>query len=99
MTEIELGRPRRRSFQELADRNQNDGLTWFIASVLQAEKLGSPLAGSLREQAKAGRLRQSELVKELSATAPVKMLFPIAGLILPALLIVIIGPAFLQFMK
>lgn len=99
MMEIELGKPRRLCFEELADKNQNDDLTWFIMSVAQAEKLGSPLARALKEQAKAGRERQSELVKELSAVAPIKMLFPIAGLILPALLIVIIGPAFLQFMR
>ncbi|MDP1808228.1 MAG: type II secretion system F family protein [Actinomycetota bacterium] len=98
LTEIELGRPRRLAFQELADRNQNDDLTWFITSVTQAEKLGAPLARTLKEQAKSSRRRQSELVKELSATAPIKMLFPIAGLILPALFIVIMGPAFLRFM-
>ena len=98
LTEIELGRPRRLAFQELADQNQNEDLTWFITSVMQAEKLGAPLARTLKEQAKSSRRRQSELVKELSATAPIKMLFPIAGLILPALFIVILGPAFLQFM-
>jgi len=96
MTEIELGKPRRQSFQELADRNRNDDLTWFVTSILQAEKLGSPLAQSLKEQARAERQRQGELIRELSATAPIKMLFPIAGLILPALFIIILGPAFLQ---
>ena len=99
MMEIELGKPRHESFRELAEKNKNEDLTWFITSVLQAEKLGSPLARALKEQAASGRERQSELVKELSAVAPVKMLFPIAGLILPALMIIVIGPAFLQFMQ
>lgn len=99
MNEIELGKRRKQSFQELADRNRHESLTWFVSSVMQAEKLGSPLVQTLKEQAKAGRERQTELVEELSTTAPIKMLFPIAGLILPALFIVVLGPAFLQFMQ
>lgn len=98
LTEIELGRPRRLAFQKLAEQNRNDDLTWFVTTVMQTEKLGAPLARTLKEQAESGRRRQSDLVRELSATAPIKMLFPIAGLILPALFIVIMGPAFLQFM-
>ncbi len=99
LIEMELGKARRQALLELAGKHRNDDLNWFVSSILQAEKLGSPLAQALHEQARAARERQSQLVKEFSATAPVKMLFPIAGLILPALLIMVMGPAFLQFIR
>lgn len=96
---IEVGEPRRTAFKALIDKTRCESIEWFISAILQSEKLGSPLAGALREYAMQSRERQKELVRELTATAPVKMLFPIAGLILPALMIVILGPAFLQFMQ
>lgn len=99
MDEIEIGKARRKVFIETAEKSDIDEVRWFIAALLQTEKLGTSLAEVLRDQAKSGRAHQKEVAQELSATAPVKMLFPIAGLILPSLLIVIIGPAFLHFLK
>lgn len=97
MTEIALGRPRRIVLKELSEETGLDELSRLITSILQSDRLGAPQAEALKLQARVSRERQGELIRELSATAPVKMLFPIAGLILPALFIVIIGPAFLQF--
>lgn len=99
LKEIELGKPRRRAFLETAEKSQVDDLKWLVAAVLQSEQLGTPLVKALREQAIAGRERQQELTEELSATASVKMLFPIAGLILPSLMIIVMGPAFLRFLE
>ena len=96
---IEVGEPRRAAFKAVIEKTRCDSIEWFVSAILQSEKLGSPLAGTLREYAIQSRGRQKELVRELTAIAPVKMLFPIAGLILPALMIVILGPAFLQFMQ
>lgn len=92
-----LGKPRRLIFEQMAASVNVDAFTAAIGAILRAEQLGAPLADALRKQAAAARAAHEEVVKELSATAPVKMLVPIAGLILPALLIVIIGPAMLQF--
>ncbi|HEB12330.1 MAG TPA: type II secretion system F family protein [Actinobacteria bacterium] len=99
LKEIALGKSRRRVFIETAQKSQIDDLRWLVAAVLQSEQLGTPLVKALREQAKASRERQKERTEELSATASVKMLFPIAGLILPSLMILIMGPAFLRFLE
>lgn len=97
LDERALGKSRRPALEKMAATVKVDSFTAVVGAILRAEQLGAPLADALRKQAKAAREAHEEVVRELSATAPVKMLLPIAGLILPALLIVIIGPAFLQF--
>ncbi len=97
LDERALGKSRKLVFEEMAASVNVDSFTAAVGAILRAEKLGAPLADALKKQAMAARVAHEEAVKELSATAPVKMLFPIAGLILPALLIIIIGPALLQF--
>jgi Flp pilus assembly protein TadB len=97
LDEMAVGKPRGLALQAVARKNQIETLSTLIASIARAERLGSPLSDVLREQARAARESHEEVVRELSATAPIKMLGPIAGLILPALLIVIIGPALLRF--
>ena len=97
LDERALGKSRRLAFEEMVGSVNIDSFTAAVGAILRAEKLGVPLADALRKQAMVARAAHEEVVKELSATAPVKMLVPIAGLILPALLIIIIGPALLQF--
>lgn len=98
LDEIALGKPRRAALEESARANKVDSLTALVSAILRAEKLGAAPAAVLREQARHARERHYELTRELSATASVKMLGPIAGMILPALLIVIMGPAVLHFL-
>ncbi len=95
---IALGKPRRQALEELSQSTGVEALTSCVAAVLRADKLGVQLVQTLRDQADLTRATHSALIGELSAKAPVKMLGPIAGLILPSLLIVIIGPAILQFL-
>ncbi len=97
LDERALGKSRKLVFEEVAASVNVDSFTAAVGAILRAEQLGVPLANALRKQALAARAAHEEVVKELSATAPVKMLVPIAGLILPALLIIIIGPVLLQF--
>lgn len=99
MSKIDVGKPRRAAFEEMARESGISELVWLVSAVSQSEKLGAPLASALKGLAAAGRNRQKDLVKVATAAAPIKMLFPIAGLILPSLLLVIIGPALLQFLS
>lgn len=96
--EIALGKVRRVALESAVAQTQVEAFTLLVRAVLRAEKLGAPLAVVLREQARVGREQQEQMIRELSAKAPIKMLGPIAGLILPALMIVILGPALLRFM-
>jgi tight adherence protein C len=98
LDEIAIGKSRRRALLKAAGDIQMEMFTALTAAIFRAEKLGTPLADVLKDQARSAREFHEESVRELSATAPVRMLGPIAGLILPALFIVVLGPALLRFL-
>ncbi len=98
LAEIEIGESRRLAISRLAKRNDLRDLQLFVSGVIQAEKLGTPLVKALHVQVKAGRERHRRWVKEEAKKASIKMLFPVAGLILPALFAVFIGPVFIKIM-
>jgi len=98
LAEIDLGRTRRRALSDLASRNRLRELSLFVSAILQADKLGTPLAAILSIQSEEARSLHRQWVQEMSAKAPVKILFPLAGLILPALFGVLIGPVIIKMM-
>ncbi|MCL5291157.1 MAG: type II secretion system F family protein [Actinobacteria bacterium] len=98
-TQLDVGKPRREAFLELSDRADVDDLKILISSVLQAEKLGTPLSMILTEQSRDIKTRHRQWARASSAKAPIKMLFPLTGLILPALFIVLLGPIALKLLQ
>lgn len=97
--QIDVGKTRREAFTSLAERSDVDDLKILISSVLQAEKLGTPLSRLLAEQSRDMKTRHRQWAREAAAKAPVKMLFPLVGLILPGLFIVLLGPLLLKFFE
>jgi len=92
LAQIATGKSRQEALKELADRYQSEEMSLFVNTLRQADKLGTPLATALSQVSLLAREKQKQKVKELVAKAPVKMLFPTAALILPALLVVVMGP-------
>lgn len=92
LAQVATGKSRQEALKELADGYESEEMSLFVNSLQQADKLGTPLATALSQVSLLARERQKQKVKELVAKAPVKMLFPTAALILPALLVVVMGP-------
>jgi tight adherence protein C len=92
LSEMRIGKPRRESLKEMAERADEDGLTVFVGSIIQADQLGVPITQVLRVQSDAMRVRRRQKAEELAQKAPIKMLIPIAFLIFPALFVIILGP-------
>lgn len=97
--EVRLGKLRREALRDMAHRAEVSHLTNFIAAVIQADQLGVSLAKVLRIQSEQMRVRRRQRAEEQAAQAPVKMMFPLVFLIFPSILIVLLGPAVLIFMK
>ncbi len=90
--DIKVGHRRRDAFQAAMDRVNLDDLSRFLSAILLAERFGVPVAMVLRDQSEALKLRRTQRIREASMKAPIKMLIPTVSLILPALLIVLLGP-------
>lgn len=99
LSEMRIGKPKREALREMAIRADEDGLTTFVSSVIQADTLGVPITQVLRIQSEAMRVRRRQKAEELAQKAPLKMLFPMVFLIFPALYVVILGPAIPQIMR
>jgi tight adherence protein C len=97
--EIQLGKARRDAMRDMADRVGLSEMTSFVAAVIQSETLGVSLAKVLRIQSDQMRVRRRQLAEERARQAPVKMILPLAFLIFPSILIILLTPAGIQLSK
>lgn len=92
LQEMQIGKSRAASFRAMTERTTVQDLRNFVSSLVQADTLGIPIAGVLREQAKEMRLKRRQRAEEKAQKIPIKILFPMIFFIFPALFVVIIGP-------
>ncbi len=99
LQDVRLGTSRRDALEAMAKRSQVDDLKSVVLTLRQAEALGVPLAKSLRDVASEMREKRRFRAEERANKLPIKMIFPLGLCILPALFIVILGPAVIQFVE
>ncbi|MEN4013403.1 MAG: type II secretion system F family protein [Chloroflexota bacterium] len=97
--EIQLGKVRREALRDMADRIGIAEMTSFVAAVIQSEQLGVSMAKVLRIQSDQMRVKRRQHAEEEAHKAPLKMLIPMALLIFPSLMIVLLTPAALRLMQ
>ena len=89
---------REAALEAMADEIGSPSVKRFADTASRAVAQGAPLAEMLRRLAMALRqVRKAEIEREV-AKAPVKMLVPTGVFILPAMLLLVMGPMLLQFM-
>lgn len=93
LQEMQIGLGRADAMRALGDRTTLPELRGFITAMIQADAFGIPIAQVLRVQSKEMRVKRSQRAEELAQKVPVKILFPLIFCILPALFVVILGPA------
>lgn len=99
LQEMQLGTGRLQALRALADRTDIEELRSFVSAVVQADTFGIPIAGVLRVQSREMRVKRSQRAEEKAQQVPVKILFPLIFCILPALFIVVMGPAGIQIFE
>ncbi|MFH1184277.1 MAG: type II secretion system F family protein [Chloroflexota bacterium] len=97
--EIQLGKARRDAMRDMADRVGLPEMTSFVAAIIQSEVLGVSLSKVLRIQSDQMRIRRRQLAEERARQAPVKMILPLAFLIFPSILIILLTPAGIQLTR
>ena len=93
LQQMRLGIARRDALRELVDRTGVEDLSQFVGAIIQAEQLGASIGRVLRIQSAEMRVRRRQRAQRLAQQAPIKMLFPMAFLILPSIFVVVLGPA------
>lgn len=96
---ISVGQSRQEALKSTAERLNHREFSNFVAALLQSEKLGVPLAETLKQQAAQLRVAFSQRVEKQALEAPVKMLFPLIVFIFPVIFIVLFGPIMLRFLQ
>ena len=90
------GMSREDALRGLWDRTGVDEVRTLVASLVQSEKWGSSSSRVLRVSAETLRRKRRQSAERRAATAPLKMIVPMAIFIFPALFVVILGPAVIQ---
>jgi tight adherence protein C len=97
LQEQAMGLSNDQALANLLARTDTDGMRSFVRSVRQGESLGVSIGQIMRNLADEMRKRRQAAAEERAQKAPIKILFPLVGLIFPAIFVVILVPAILAF--
>lgn len=96
--ELRAGKARTEALRSLAERAGLDDLNSLTSLLIQADAFGISVGRTLRVYSDAMRVKRSQRAEEKAARMPVLLLLPLVAFILPALFVVILGPAVIMSM-
>jgi len=96
LQEVQAGSSRKEALRNMAERVEVSELSSFTAAIVQADMFGISIAHVLHTQAGELRLRRRQHAEELAQKAPVKMVIPLVLCLMPATIIVVLGPAIVK---
>lgn len=99
VSEMEMGVSRQDAMRNMANRLQVDELSSFVSIILQSAQLGMSISDTLIAQADQMRVERRFRAKEQANKIPIKMMIPLAFMIFPAMLAVLLGPAIPQLLS
>jgi tight adherence protein C len=99
LQEQSLGLSTEQALRNMLIRCDTVGVRSFVRSVLQGETLGVSIGQIMRNLSHEVRMQQKAYAEERAQKAPVKMLFPLIFLIFPAMFVVLLAPAMIEFVK
>lgn len=99
LSDLEVGQSRKEALLALKKRAAVAEIHPFISLLLQALKLGSPLAPVLQSLASQMRERRLLNAERLGMQAALKILFPLVFCILPAVFLTIFAPLALRYLS
>jgi tight adherence protein C len=96
---VNAGLPRVDAMREMVSRTGVADLRSVITTLIQSERLGVSIGRVLRVASDGLRTRRRQAAEQTARKAPIKMLIPLILFVLPALILVIIGPAAIHLLR
>lgn len=96
LDEIRLGSSREDALRNLEQRLDHPDVRSFVLTLVQGQKLGTPISRILSVVAHQIRVKQAAAFETRANQAPIKILFPLLLFIFPSLLLVLLGPIMLR---
>jgi len=97
--ELRAGKRRAEALRNLATRTAVDDLKKLVAVLIQADRFGTGVAGTLRSHSDYMRVRARQAAEEKASKLGVKLVFPIFFCILPSLFVVTVGPVIVRISR
>lgn len=92
LAQINVGVVRTEALINAADKSSSNELKAFARLFAEADKYGTPVAATLRAFADDARDKQLCQAREEAQKLPIKILFPLVFMILPAFILLTVGP-------
>ncbi len=94
--EMRAGTPRGEALRRMAERCGEEEVRKLVGVLVDGERFGTSLGPALRNHAHYLRIRMRHKAQEASRKLTVKLVIPVFFLIFPSVLLVTLGPAYLQ---
>ncbi|CAB3734480.1 type II secretion system F family protein [Paraburkholderia rhynchosiae] len=99
LLELRSGFTREKALRNFALRTGVEDIDTFASMLVQAERFGTSIGASLRVMSETLRTRRRMRAEERAAKIALKLLFPLIFCIFPALMTVLMGPAFIHIYR
>jgi tight adherence protein C len=96
LQEQSMGLALNASLNNLLERQNTPAVRSFVRSLIQGEQLGVSVGHTLRNLSHDMRTLRRQMAEERAQKAPVKLIFPLVLFILPALFVIVLGPAVIR---
>ncbi len=97
--ETRAGKPRIEAFKNFAARTRVDDVRSLVAMLVQTDRFGTSVAQALKTYADVLRTKRRQRAEEKAAKLGVKLVFPLVFFLFPALYVVTLGPAVVQYIR
>ncbi len=91
LQEVRMGKTKRDALNDMARRADVEALNSVVSAIVQAEKMGTPVAQVLKVQAESLRIMRSQKAEKAAGEASVKIMFPLVFILFCTILILFGG--------
>lgn len=98
-TEIRAGMPRMEAFRNFSRRTGVEDVRSLVSMLTQTDRFGTSVGDALRVHADVSRTKRRQMAEERAGKVGVKLVFPLALCLFPALYVVCFGPVVVRIYR